>query len=306
MAVPILIIGPENDLHGKIVARRLEQLGARPEFWSTTLFPWVQRASWTPGDSMKGRYGAPPDLSAYHKVWWRRYKRPTASPSIEDSHVKAYCASEAEMMLRALFSLEPQRMVNDPERERAANRKIFQLTHAKKLNISIPDTLISNDASAIANFVQSKPRTIVKSISNGYPHSIETRECTKDDFSNDKIVGLAPHIYQELVEATKDIRVFTVGDSAFAGELDRTDVNTRVDWRMLATGWRPHQLSADCAHSLLQLTRQLGLHTASHDLRLTADGEYIYLETNPAGQFLFLEIDCGLPLSSALARHLIS
>jgi glutathione synthase/RimK-type ligase-like ATP-grasp enzyme len=177
---------------------------------------------------------------------------------------------------------------------------------AKSLNISIPDTLISNELAEITKFVRSKSRTIVKPLSNGYPHSIETRECTADDFSDDAVVGLAPHIYQELVEAVSDIRVFIVGNSVFAGELKRDEINTKIDWRMLASGWQAHQLSADCANSLLQLTHQMGLRTASHDLRLTAEGEYIYLETNPSGQFLFLEIDCDLPLSEAMAQYLIS
>jgi hypothetical protein len=105
MSTPILIVGPENDLHGKIVGERLKRLGGHPEFWSTTFFPWIQRASWTPGYPMKGGRGAPRALDAYHKIWWRRFKRPTVLPIIEDSHVKSYCATEAESMLRGLFSL---------------------------------------------------------------------------------------------------------------------------------------------------------------------------------------------------------
>jgi hypothetical protein len=48
--------------------------------------------------------------------------------------------------------------------------------------------------------------------------------------------------------------------------------------------------------------RGLGLEYGAIDLRLTPDGEYVFLEVNPAGQFLFVEHACGLPVSRVLAR----
>jgi hypothetical protein len=39
-------------------------------------------------------------------------------------------------------------------------------------------------------------------------------------------------------------------------------------------------------------------------LRLTDDGRYVFLEVNPAGQFLYVENATGQPISAALAAHL--
>jgi glutathione synthase/RimK-type ligase-like ATP-grasp enzyme len=50
--------------------------------------------------------------------------------------------------------------------------------------------------------------------------------------------------------------------------------------------------------------RRLGLEYGAIDLRLTPDGEYVFFEVNPAGQFLFVEHACGLPISAALAARL--
>ena len=55
---------------------------------------------------------------------------------------------------------------------------------------------------------------------------------------------------------------------------------------------------------LRQLMRRLGLEYGAIDLRLTPEGEYIFLEINPAGQFLWIELETGQRISAALAAHL--
>ena len=48
----------------------------------------------------------------------------------------------------------------------------------------------------------------------------------------------------------------------------------------------------------------LGLVFGAIDLRLGVDGRYYFLEVNPAGQFVYLELKTGLPLIAALASVL--
>ncbi len=42
------------------------------------------------------------------------------------------------------------------------------------------------------------------------------------------------------------------------------------------------------------------------DLKVAPDGEPVWLEINPQGQFLFVEGMCGLPLTAAFCRFLAS
>jgi hypothetical protein len=56
---------------------------------------------------------------------------------------------------------------------------------------------------------------------------------------------------------------------------------------------------------LLSLVRALGLHYGCIDLRQRPDGTYVFLEVNPAGQFLFIEIDTGQPLTRSMAELLL-
>ena len=40
------------------------------------------------------------------------------------------------------------------------------------------------------------------------------------------------------------------------------------------------------------------------DMRLTPEGESIFLEVNPAGQFLYVEMATGMKIAAASAEHL--
>ena len=50
----------------------------------------------------------------------------------------------------------------------------------------------------------------------------------------------------------------------------------------------------------------LGLIYSAIDMRLTPDGEYVFLEVNPAGQWLFIEDRTGQPITAAVAEHLLT
>jgi hypothetical protein len=51
--------------------------------------------------------------------------------------------------------------------------------------------------------------------------------------------------------------------------------------------------------------KRLGLVYGAIDLRLTPEGRYIFLEINPAGQFLHIEYATGQPIAAALAQSLL-
>ena len=51
--------------------------------------------------------------------------------------------------------------------------------------------------------------------------------------------------------------------------------------------------------------RRFGLEYGAIDLRLTPDGRYVFLELNPAGQFLYIEQMTGQPITAALASKLL-
>jgi hypothetical protein len=52
------------------------------------------------------------------------------------------------------------------------------------------------------------------------------------------------------------------------------------------------------------LMKRLGLLYGAVDLRLTPEGEYVFLEINPAGEWRFVEERTHQPITAAMATFL--
>ena len=69
-------------------------------------------------------------------------------------------------------------------------------------------------------------------------------------------------------------------------------VDGQVDWRAIRTGQmlvEPYQLPEDVEAKIRVFMRQLGIVFGSFDFIVTPDGDYVFLEVNEQGQFLWLE-----------------
>jgi glutathione synthase/RimK-type ligase-like ATP-grasp enzyme len=64
------------------------------------------------------------------------------------------------------------------------------------------------------------------------------------------------------------------------------------------------ELPAGVADRLLALMRRLDLWYGAIDLRRGPDGDYVFLEINPAGQWLFVEYATDQPIAATLANLL--
>jgi hypothetical protein len=62
----------------------------------------------------------------------------------------------------------------------------------------------------------------------------------------------------------------------------------------------------DVAERVSDVLRRLGLRMGVIDLKLTPDGEPVWLEVNPQGQFLFLEPLLNEPLAEHFTDFLLS
>jgi glutathione synthase/RimK-type ligase-like ATP-grasp enzyme len=113
-------------------------------------------------------------------------------------------------------------------------------------------------------------------------------------------------IFQEYVPAVVDLRVTVVGDDIFAAGIHSQETRYRVDFRidMNQASIEAHSLPGEVESCVRELIRRLGLVYGAIDMRLTPDGRYVFLEVNPAGQWLFIEGRTGQPITAAVARTL--
>jgi hypothetical protein len=298
----VLIVAPEDDLHALVVRERLRGLNIDAFIFNSTWFPWISKITFKDDlDFIMESGDTRIESSSIKSIWWRRFRNPTLNPILVDNNVKQFCIGEALGLIRGLFCSTTIPIINNPAIELIANQKVYQLTKAKQIGLITPRTLISNNFSEIKKYFKSTPKIITKTLKCDFPHNISPKIIDVKFFSDQLEETFSPVFIQEMVEAISDIRVTIIGEKVFAAELKRSDINENIDWRMITSGWKYHNLPKEIAEKLKILLKSLGLAYGSFDLRLSPLNEYVFLEINPSGQFLFLEIDTGMPITYELA-----
>jgi glutathione synthase/RimK-type ligase-like ATP-grasp enzyme len=118
----------------------------------------------------------------------------------------------------------------------------------------------------------------------------------------------SPAIYQALVPKHFDLRVTIVGRKIFAAAIDsQSDPAASLDWRQTNNQQLPHHrvtIPDEIAVKLLSMMDSLRLTFGAFDMILTPSGEYVFLEVNPSGQWLWIDDMLEYGISDAVALWL--
>ena len=246
-------------------------------------------------------------------IWYRRLRSPAKPPAMEEG-VYEFCLRENRAtMLGGLLGLHA-RWMSHPAAVWQSENKPYQLALAQELGLRIPRTVITNDLGAIRSAASNFGRMVVKPARTGHvvydgaERAIFTSELLPEHLGDLAGAELSPAIYQELVPKLFDIRVTIVGGRLFAAAIDsQSDPAALVDWRHTNNPSLPHSrksLPENLQRSLLQLMERLQLTFAAIDLVETPDGEFVFLEVNPNGQWLWLDDMLDLGISRSVAAWL--
>lgn len=251
--------------------------------------------------------GLPLDLARVRSVWWRRPQAVEPS-TVADPEVHLFTVNEWHEAISGLWQLIEARWVNDPARDEIAARKAFQLRVAADVGLRTPHTLITSDPERARSFVEAHGlgRTIFKTFSCTHTVWRETRLVGDDELSAFDSIRIAPVIFQEYVPAEVDLRITVIGRRFFPAAIHSQDTDYPVDFRMSLgqAKTEPVPLPTNVERALLELMNRLGLLYGAIDMRRTPAGDYVFLELNTAGEFLFIEERTGQPIASALAELL--
>jgi glutathione synthase/RimK-type ligase-like ATP-grasp enzyme len=136
-----------------------------------------------------------------------------------------------------------------------------------------------------------------------------TSEVRQEDLEEAEMLRHCPMVFQERISKARELRIACVGENFFVGAIDAsTSSRGRIDWRLSGPGecsWQADDIPDDVSLRLKALMRSFGLVYGAIDMIGTSDGEYVFLEVNPGGEWGMLERDLGLPISEALADALI-
>ncbi len=310
----VLVVSTVVDSATDEVIRQLAALSVPCVRLNTEDFPFGRSITVSHGPVTNGALtidGVP--LSAPSAVWYRRL-RSAAKPDTMDDGVYDFCLRENRAtILGGLLGLN-SRWMSHPASIWQAENKPYQLTVAQQVGLRVPKTVITNDTEAIRSAAASFGRMIVKPartghlVQGGVDRAIFTTELTRSDLKDLQGAELSPAIYQELVPKRFDIRATLVGRQIFAARIDsQSDVAAEIDWRHTSNPDLPHArvtLPTALQQRLHKLMDRLGLEFAAIDLVETPEGEFVFLEVNPNGQWLWLDDKLELGISTAVAAWL--
>jgi glutathione synthase/RimK-type ligase-like ATP-grasp enzyme len=192
-----------------------------------------------------------------------------------------------------------------------------QMQAARREGFDVPRTLVTNSAEEAASFCKEVGYICTKSLKNPYiisegrMHPWFTRMVSLDELeSNAASIARCPILLQEYVDKVFDLRIIVMGDEVIPFRIDsQENTLSQTDVRgasphLIRHG--PYQLPASVDRAVRSFVRRQGLAFSAIDVAVGRDGRYYFLENNPNGQWLWLELLTGARLSDALIRLLFA
>jgi len=320
----VLIVSNPQDEHTVRVSALIHELGAKPVLF----FPEYlgigrplsigQSMNKIKPDIMLMTESEAIDLEEVYSIWYRRPRLVSFDQEAISPEGVDFARDEWKAALEAVYALLNEKLwVSHPDRLRDAARKPIQLRIAQSLGFRTPRTLITNDAGkAKAFFDLCDGKVIVKATGSGWVYAqdgedvffvLTNRPSQRDIEASDEI-ALSPVTFQEEIPKAYEIRANIVGRKVLAIRIDsQNSAISELDWRRYDTSntpYSPYNLPTNIENKCLRLAQALGLEFGAIDLIRQPNGEYVFLEINGNGQFLWAEELSGIGISNALASLL--
>ena len=230
-------------------------------------------------------------------LWWKLFLYQLN----DDKYVK----EEIRMAAQNLYSwfLARKLVIGNPPFLESSWGKLRQATVAKKY-FQTPEQMMGWGKQFQTLFDKNK-KWIVKSMSSQLTESgkaIFTTEVKPEELDSNY------HWYiQEKIVSDFDITVLVVGQEYFAFSRDRKNLES-LDWRKEQFSnpekWNFYTLSDEEKENIRKFTRDLNISWGRMDF-LILEGELVFLEINPNGQWVFLDPTNEFGVISAVANFFL-
>lgn len=225
------------------------------------------------------------------------------------SQAARYQATELPSVLLGLLDLVPSCWVNHPAQNYRADQKLLQLRQAAELSFPVPRTMLTSSVAQLRRFYERVGPLVFKSLAphdayNGrfvYTSPVDVSRVTAADLRP------CPALFQERVDKAADIRLTVVGDRMIGARL-RTRAEEHIDWRVHSgeTKWERWEVPRYMARFAEAMMRHFSLSFAAFDFVQDQSGKLFFLELNPNGQWLWLQVDTEQDIAGSIADLLCS
>lgn len=325
MPSTVLVITNDHDEHADAVIQELDRRAVPIFRFHPEEFPEACSITMQIRDGrIEGEIRDRQRRVSFHEIcaaWYRRSRRlfaPLPSVNLHQGDLENFVRAQSSLTLTALFASLQTLWVGQPFKLRRAEVKALQLAEASKAGLLTPRTLISNDPHRAAGFVEDlgdadcAVKPLVATRVDGTEGARLPLTTTLPRGHALESVAAAPTIFQQYIEKAYELRCVVMGDKIFAARLNsQQHESTRIDWRAGTPdgGDVEHEvfnLPDSVQAALRRMMRSFEINFASIDMIVTRDGEFVFLDLNPNGQWLWLEEQLGVPLVAGMADLLMT
>ncbi|OFX19864.1 MAG: hypothetical protein A2033_19760 [Bacteroidetes bacterium GWA2_31_9] len=321
----ILILTNKGDIHPNPVIEKLTEKGVKVFRFNTECLLSDYIVSWECKNNktdfiLKNKITqAEIKGSEIKSVWERRPEKPNQS-DIENEQIKKICLDEAKGFLIALqYYLKDKFWIGNAIYDSVASSKLLQLKTAIDIGMKVPDTIHTNNKQQLDDFLNSQNQVVIKSLEtqsfdiDEQNHIVFwTRKHYKTEILNypENAVNSTVNFIQEYIEKKFELRITVVCDKVFACKIESQhleDDKGKTDFRQGYEGikYSAYELPKNVSNSCIEYLKLMNLNFGCFDFIVSPNDEYIFLECNPNGQWLWIEQETGLKIADTIANYLI-
>lgn len=244
------------------------------------------------------------------------YLRESGTESVEEEPLEIrFAKEESRRALFSFLSVLDCAWVNRKETiSRISSNKLYQQRVALRCGLSVPKTLISNSPESVQAFSREKGGLLVKTLGQTKLDEADEFFLYSERFSCEELeksataIQACPLFAQHYVEKRYEYRVMVIGTEVLACRIaSQASPMTKTDWRHYDFENVEHvraELPSIVRKRLLQFMEEIGLTYGAIDLIETPEGNYVFLEVNPSGQWGWIEHYADLGIPQAVAEML--
>lgn len=264
------------------------------------------------------------NLNAITSIWFRRgylyFKKNFNSQKI--NHPKAayqinkHLKDEINTLRNFIYQkLKSKPSLNHPNVYNM--NKLIALDKAIEAGFKVPNTIVSNKKGDVIEFQDKEGSLITKNIQDVLSidmeryrsgHStclVEQKELKKAD------PMFFYSLFQKCIDKKYELRVYYLNGKCYTTAIfSQRDTQTTVDYRNYNEAKMnrvvPYYLPEKIAKKINIFMKSVSLESGSLDIIIDKNGEYIFLEVNPVGQYDYVGANCNYHLGKRVANFLVN
>jgi len=315
----VLILTHENDPHAKSISKYFNNKRIKYFTVITENFLKNYKINFS---SDKLRYtisnnNKKINLDSSWNIWNRRIMVPDKNKGMP-KNLQDLVIDECEKTWDGLLMAHKGKVVNLPQNHFYANNKLDQIKFAlqNRNNIKVPDTIVTTNPKDLEYFYNKHKGNICFKLQKGAAINtnkgikvVYTNKVTKENMKNANLVSNVPSLFQEYIEKEFEVRIVSTDRTSTGIAIHSQDSEiSKIDYRRYDfknVKYEKIEIPNTVKEFCSKMLKHYGLHFGVFDFIKPKDREYVFLELNPNGQWLWLEEQSGYNLTKEVAENLI-